>query len=172
MPDGYCLLYQFQLLNWGLFGNCSAWGQLFGDNCFVFVFVFGLVWFGFGWVVWLQPKKLVQILEAKKRLAMEAQVRSSTSSRTATHQQKKQQHQQKKKKKKTSFCCAFCRVLGCVEMSIGVKGNNAAGHPTLLVFVAAAHCLRFLSVLQIFRECSFLLLFSQSLQNLVHFGVT
>jgi hypothetical protein len=51
MPDGYCLLYQFQLLNWGLFGNCSAWGQLFGDNCFVFVFVFGLVWFGFGWVV-------------------------------------------------------------------------------------------------------------------------
>jgi hypothetical protein len=62
--------------------------------------------------------------------------------------------------------------LGCVEMSIGVKGNNAAGHPTLLVFVAAAHCLRFLSVLQIFRECSFLLLFSQSLQNLVHFGVT
>ncbi len=53
----------------------------------------------------------------------------------------------------------FARVLGCVEMSIGVNGNNAARHPTLLVFVAAAHCLRFLSVLQIFRECSFLLLF-------------
>ncbi len=104
----------------------------------------------------------MQILEAKKRLAMEAQVCSSTSSRTTTHQQKKQQRQQKKKKKKkkkTSFCCAFCRVLGCVEMSIGVNRNNAAGHPTLLVFVAAAHCLRFLSVVQIFRECSFLLLF-------------
>jgi hypothetical protein len=49
--------------------------------------------------------------------------------------------------------------LGCVKMSIGVNGNNVAGHPTLLVFVAAAHCLRFLSVLQIFRECNFLLLF-------------
>ncbi len=94
---------------------------------------------------------------------MEAQVCSSTSSRTTTHQQKKQHQQQqqkkKKKKKKTSFCCAFCRVLGCVKMSIGVNGNNVAGHPTLLVFVAAAHCLRFLSVLQIFRECNFLLLF-------------
>ncbi len=152
--DGYCLLYLFQLLNWDCLGT-----TLLGDNCFVFVF--GLFWFGFGWVVWLQPKKLVQILEAKKRLAMEAQVCSSNSSRTTTHQQKKQQQQQqkKKKKKKTSFCCAFCRVLGCVKMSIGVNGNNAAGHPTLLVFVAAAHCLRFLSVLQIFWECNFLLLF-------------
>jgi len=50
IPDGYCLLYQFQLLNWGLFGNYSACGQLFGDNCFVFVF--GLDWFGLVWV-WL-----------------------------------------------------------------------------------------------------------------------
>jgi hypothetical protein len=44
-------------------------------------------------------------------------------------------------------------------MSIRVNGTNVAGHPTLLVFVAAVHCLRFLSVLQIFREWSFLLFF-------------